>query len=339
MIGLELSWERLRSLKRLVFGLGAAQVLLSAAALGVGAVVLGRTVPEAVILGLALALSSTAVVLPALEERGRMNTTAGRAVFAVLLFQDLAVAPILIALSVWAKQGAFGPSTLLAFVPALLAVGALAMLGRLVLRPLMRSVAKAKSDDLFLATSLLIVIGSGVASAAAGLSMALGAFIAGLLLAETEYRHEIERKVEPFKGLLLGLFFVSVGVSLDVQFTAGHLPQVLAMAAAFVGIKTAFTWGAGRVFGLPSRKALETALALAAGGEFAFVLLGQAAGAEPRPGRRPADGAGRGDPVDVRHPPPGVAGRRRPTQRPSPRQTRKARRPRRSTATAMRRRC
>jgi CPA2 family monovalent cation:H+ antiporter-2 len=280
MIGLELSWERLRSLKKLVFGLGTAQAVLCAVALAGGAMLLGFGATEAIILGIALGLSSTAVVLPALAERGKMNTGAGRAVFGILLFQDLAVAPLLIALGIWGAGKGFGFSALLAFLPALAGIAILSVVGRLALRPLMRSVAKSKSDDLFLAACLLIVIGAGLASAAAGLSMALGAFIAGLLLAETEYRHEIEHKVEPFKGLLLGLFFVSVGVSLDVQFTISHLPQVLTMAVGLVVIKTAITWGAGRVFGLPSRKSLEVALAIAAGGEFAFVILGQASGSK-----------------------------------------------------------
>ena len=169
-----------------------------------------------------------------------------------------------------------GPSALLAFLPALVGVAVLLIAGRLLLRPLMRSVARAHSEDLFLAASLLVVIGSGIASAAAGLSMALGAFIAGLLLAETEFRHELENKVEPFKGLLLGLFFVSVGVGLDLRFTFAHLPQVLTLAVGFVAIKVALVWGLARLFGLGGRHALETALALAAGGEFAFVLLTQA---------------------------------------------------------------
>jgi CPA2 family monovalent cation:H+ antiporter-2 len=143
----------------------------------------------------------------------------------------------------------------------------------------MRSVARAGADDLFLAASLLVVIGAGLFAAAAGLSMALGAFVAGLLLAETEYRHEIETRVEPFKGLLLGLFFLSVGVGLDLAFVVRHLAGILALLATLLAVKAAVIFGLGRLFGLRARAAGEAALALAAGGEFAFVLLGQAGAA------------------------------------------------------------
>ncbi len=280
-IGLELSWERLRAMRRLVFGLGGAQVLVGAALLAVGGMaVLDLRPPVAAVLGLALALSSTAVALPALAERKRLQSPAGRAVFSVLLFQDLAVAPLLVVLSVMGSgaQG-LGPEVLLALAPRAGGLIVLALAGRLLLRPMMRSVAKARSEELFVAACLLVVIGAGLVAAASGLSMGLGAFIAGLLLAETEYRHEVEVTVEPFKGLLLGLFFLSMGIGLDLSRLFREPGLVLGIAAALVALKALSITGLSRLFGLKLRGALETGLALAAGGEFAFIVVNQAIGA------------------------------------------------------------
>jgi CPA2 family monovalent cation:H+ antiporter-2 len=278
MIGLELSWERLRALRRMVFGLGGLQVAICGAAIALVAWKLGQRPISAAAIGAALALSSTAIVMPVLTEQKRQHSQAGRAVFSVLLFQDLAVAPILITLAVLGRQGeaAFSPRLLLAFAPAVIGVLLLVFLGRLLLRPIMRSVAKSKSTELFMAACLLIVIGAGLVSALAGLSMALGAFIAGLLLAETEYRREVEVTIEPFKGLLLGLFFVSVGIGLDLSLLAAKPLAVLEIAAGLIGLQVVVVFGLARLFGLKTSQALEGALLLAAGGEFAFVILGSA---------------------------------------------------------------
>ena len=281
MIGLELSWERLRLMRRYVFGMGGLQVALSGAAIAGGAMLLGQPPIAAAAIGAALALSSTAVVMPLLAERKRQHSQAGRATFAVLLFQDLAVAPILITLAVLGRQSdeAFAVKDLLAFAPAVLGLLALFVIGRLLLRPMLRSVAKAKSEELFMAASLLVVIGAGLLAALTGLSMALGAFVAGLLLAETEYRHEVERTIEPFKGLLLGLFFVSIGIGLDLsRLFADPLP-ILGMAVGLMALTGGVVFGLGLLFGLKPRVALETALLLSAGGEFAFVILDSALGA------------------------------------------------------------
>jgi CPA2 family monovalent cation:H+ antiporter-2 len=281
MIGLELSWERLRLMRRYVFGLGGLQVALSGAAIAGGALALGQPPIAAAAIGAALALSSTAVVMPLLAERKRQHSQAGRATFAILLFQDLAVAPILITLTVLGRQGdaSFSLKDLLAFAPAVLGLLALFVIGRLLLRPMLRSVAKAKSEELFMAASLLVVIGAGLLAALTGLSMALGAFVAGLLLAETEYRHEVERTIEPFKGLLLGLFFVSIGIGLDLsRLFADPLP-ILGMAIGLMTLTGTVVFGLARLFGLKTRVALESALLLAAGGEFAFVILDSAMGA------------------------------------------------------------
>jgi CPA2 family monovalent cation:H+ antiporter-2 len=279
MIGLELSWERLRLMRRMVFGLGPFQMGVGAGAIAAAAVLAGQPPLAALIAGVALALSSTAIILPVLSETRRLHAEAGRASFAVLLFQDLAVAPIMVTLSVLAASRGFSPARLLSFAPAALGVVALVLAGRLLLRPMMRSVARARSEEMFMAASLLVVIGTGLLAAAAGLSMALGAFIAGLLLAETEYRHQVEVTIEPFKGLLLGLFFVSVGIGLDLERLAAHPFLILAATAGLIGIKAVVSFAGGRLMGLKTPAAAETALALAPGGEFAFVILGAAMGA------------------------------------------------------------
>ncbi|MGZ3280375.1 MAG: cation:proton antiporter domain-containing protein [Caulobacteraceae bacterium] len=279
MVGLELSWERLRLLRHQVFGLGAAQTLLSLAAIAAIAGLAGQGLASALAIGAALALSSTAIILPSLAEAKRLHSDTGRAVFSVLLFQDLAVAPILVGLSLLGGHPAeSGAGLVLRLAPAILAPAAILLAGRLVLRPMMKSVARAKSEELFMAASLLVVIGAGLAAAAAGLSMALGAFIAGLLLAETEYRHEVEVVIEPFKGLLLGLFFLSVGIGLDLDRLAQQPVLILGAAAGLVLLKALIAGGAAAVFGLKPKPAVEAGLMLGAGGEFAFVVLAAAAG-------------------------------------------------------------
>jgi CPA2 family monovalent cation:H+ antiporter-2 len=279
MIGLELSWQRLRAMRRLVFGLGAAQVAVSGVATAGAALALGQPLGAAAAIGAALALSSTAIVMPILAEQKRQHSLAGRATFSVLLFQDLAVAPILVTLTLLGRRAgapALSPDLLLAFAPAAFGVGALLVLGRLVLRPMLRSVARAKSEELFVAACLLVVIGAGLISALSGLSMALGAFIAGLLLAETEFRHEVEVTIEPFKGLLLGLFFLSVGIGLDVPLLLAKPLEVLGAAAGFTAVNGAAVFLLARTFRLRTPAAAEAALLLAGAGEFAFVILGQA---------------------------------------------------------------
>ncbi|MDB5439825.1 MAG: potassium transporter TrkA [Caulobacteraceae bacterium] len=277
MIGLELSFERLRALRRLVFGLGAIQVLVCGTA---GALVarflFHQSLASAATIGAALALSSTAVVMPLLTERKRQHSQAGRATFSVLLMQDLAVAPILVTLAVIgaaSKGGGISPRLLLSFAPAIAGLGLLAAAGRFLLRPMMRSVAKAGGDELFMAASLLVVVGAGLLAAMSGLSMALGAFVAGLMLAETEFRHQVEVVIEPFKGLLLGLFFVSVGISLDLSLLVREPGPILMQTAGFILLNAGLIFGLARLFGLRRGPALEAGLLLAGSGEFAFVIL------------------------------------------------------------------
>ncbi|MFN7195148.1 MAG: cation:proton antiporter, partial [bacterium] len=210
-IGLELSLDRLWAMRRLVFGLGGLQVCVTAAAIAAIALAFGNPVPAATVFGAALALSSTAIAIQILVQSRRLATPLGRTSFSILLLQDLAVVPIMLLVGMLAAQpgGGVAAEVAAALAKAALAIGAIYALGRLVLRPVLHLVAQARSREMFMAAILLVALGTALMTAAAGLSMALGAFLAGLLLAETEYRHEIEVDLEPFKGLMLGLFFVS----------------------------------------------------------------------------------------------------------------------------------
>jgi CPA2 family monovalent cation:H+ antiporter-2 len=281
MIGLELSFERLWLMRRLVFGLGCLQVVLCSAVLAGAAVALGYGWNSAVVIGLALAMSSTAVAVQVLAEEKRLNTAAGRAAFALLLFQDLAVVPVLFAVGALgsATRAASAVDIGLAIGQALLAVGVIVALGRLVLRPLFRSVARTRSADLFVAACLLVVIATGLATAAAGLSMALGALIGGMLLAVTEYRRQVEVTIEPFKGLFVGVFLISIGMSLDIRTMAAHPLLVFGGAGAMVLLKLLIIAPLVRVFGLTWATGLQTGLLLGPGGEFGFVIVSVATGA------------------------------------------------------------
>ncbi|PIC01720.1 cation:proton antiporter [Caulobacter sp. X] len=281
MIGLELSWERLRLMRKLVFGLGAAQVIGCSLVLAAGAMLLGQPPAAALAIGAALTLSSTAIAVPVLAERRRLHSEGGRATFSVLLFQDLAVAPILITLAIVGRgHGDFKLTDLLSLAPAALGLGVIVLVGRVALRPMLKSVAKAKSEEMFMAACLLVIIGAGLVSQMSGLSMALGAFVAGILLAETEYRHEVEVKIEPFKGLLLSLFFVSLGIRLDLSLLVVKPAVILGTAVGLLVVKAVVVFGIGLLMGLGRKAAIEAALILAAGGEFAFVLLDNAMGAK-----------------------------------------------------------
>lgn len=208
-IGLELSWERLKSMRRLVFGMGMAQILVCAVLLAGLFYVMGRGVGGSMVLGLALALSSTAVVMPVMAERGRLSSTAGRSTFSVLLAQDLAVAPILIMVAVLGSgvgDDGLSPAAIgqavASLLPSVIGVGLLVLLGRIGLRPMFRSVARTRNTEMFLATCLFVVLGTVFLAQVTGLSPAVGALVAGLLIAETEFRREVEVTIEPFKGLL-----------------------------------------------------------------------------------------------------------------------------------------
>jgi len=280
LIGLELSLPRLLTMRRLVFGVGGLQVLVTTALLAAAAAYSGKTLPEAIILGASLSLSSTAIVLELLSKQERMKTTAGRASFAVLLAQDLAVVPILIFIGLLAAgpQGAVLGSLAKAFMQAVVALAVIVLFGRFLLRPLFRLVASTRSSDLFIATALFVIIAAGVVASQAGLSMELGGFVAGLLLAETEYRKAVEATIEPVKALLIGIFFFTVGMAIDIRALLRE-PLLLAGAVAgLIAVKSLLIVGLARLFRLSWPVAVEMGLLLGAGGEFAFVGLVLAAG-------------------------------------------------------------
>ena len=277
-MGLELSFERLRRMRRLVFGLGLAQVVVTALILSGVAWALGLAPPSALTVGAALTMSSTAIVIPMLVESKRLHTGAGRASFAILLFQDLSVAPLLVMTGAFSAGGesGLGWALLSTLAPAGLGLVALVVFGRLALRPFFHFVAETKSPEFFMAACLLVVLGDGLAAAASHLSMALGAFVAGLLLAETEYRREVEVTIEPFRGLLLGLYFLSVGAGINPGFILARPGLILGIAAALVALKGLTLLALARGFRLPPRVGAEMALLLGPGGEFGFVMIGAA---------------------------------------------------------------
>lgn len=276
-LGLELSFARLRQAVVLIFGLGSAQLLLSAAVIGALAWAWGNSSANAMIIGLCMALSSTAMVAPLLQERGELASLPGRASFAVLLLQDLAVVPILILLSALGGGGhSLGQSLGMALLKGLAAIGVIGLLGRYGLRFLFRKAMASRSVDVFMAVMLLAILATSLITEMAGLSLSLGAFLAGLLLAETEFRYQIESEIEPFKGLLLGLFFMGVGMNVNLSLAFAQGFWLLASVLGLVAIKAAIAAGLARLFGLPWLAAISTGLLLAQAGEFAFVVIGQA---------------------------------------------------------------
>jgi CPA2 family monovalent cation:H+ antiporter-2 len=279
LIGMELSFERLKAMRRLVFGLGSLQIVFSTAIIGAIAYQFGNKPAVAMIVGACLALSSTAIVIEVLSNQGRISTATGRASFSVLIAQDLAVVPLLVFVSLLGASngGSLITSLLLALMNAAIAVVGIFIVGRLMLRPLFRMVASAGSSELFVAAALFVIISTGVAAAMAGMSMALGAFIAGLVLAETEFRKAIETTIAPFKGLLLGVFFFTVGMNIDVREMARDPVWLFASVAGLIGIKAVLLIGLARLFRLPWPAAIETGILLGPGGEFAFVAIGMAA--------------------------------------------------------------
>ena len=279
LIGLELSYERLMAMRRLVFGLGGLQVVISTVIIATIIAVAGQNPSIAILVGACLALSSTAIVLEVLSSQGRLTTNAGRASFAVLLAQDLAVIPVLMFISILgADKGNSITFTIgLALLQAVAAVALIAVVGRALLRPFFRQVARTQSSELFIAAILFVIVGTGVVAAVANLSMALGAFVAGLLLAETEYRKAIEATIEPFKGLLLGLFFFTVGMSIDVRQLIREPLLLIASVIGLIGLKAVILAALARTFKLSWAASIETGLLLGPGGEFAFVGIGLAA--------------------------------------------------------------
>ena len=287
LLGLELSLQRLWQLRRYVLGVGLAQVAFTTLAIGLSARLLGGVPPAPIVLGLCLALSSTAIVMQLLTEQHRVALPSGRIALSVLLFQDLMVVPILFVVGVLAgreQQG--GIVTLVTpFALALAAVIAIMLLGRFVVRPLLHSAVRTGSRDLIMAITLLILVVFSVATGLAGLSVALGAFLAGMLLSDSEVRHHIEVDLEPFKGLLLGIFFISVGTNLDIVGVAADAGWIVLAVLVLMGGKAAILFAVACAFGVPRAAAAEVALLLAQAGEFAFVVIGVAQAGDLLPPR------------------------------------------------------
>ena len=276
LLGLELSLQRIVELRRYILGVGLVQMVVTTLAIGLLVRISGAQPPAGIVLGLCLALSSTAIVMQILVEQHRAATPVGRISLAVLLFQDLMVVPILFIVGMLAG-GERGIVQLVApFAQALAAVAVILLAGRYVVSPLLRLAGATRSRDLIMAITLLIVIVISAGTETAGLSAALGAFLAGLLLSDSEYRHHIEIDLEPFKGLLLGIFFITVGTSVDLRVVIEHLGLVVLALIVLIAIKAAVVLAAGRAFGVSCSTAAEVAMLLAQAGEFAFVVIGLA---------------------------------------------------------------
>lgn len=280
VIGLELSPQRLWVMRHAVFGAGAAQVVASALLLAAAAWLAGIARNGALIVGLGLALSSTALGVQILAERKELTSPHGRLAFAILLFQDLAAIPILALIPLLGTRAAAASPAAegLTVVKIIAVIAAIVVGGRWLLRPVFRTVAGLRIPEVFTATALLVVLGVAWLMQLAGMQMSLGAFLAGVLLADSEYRHEIEAQIEPFKGLLLGLFFLSVGVSLDLGLIEREPEKIAAIVAALLLLKSVILIAVGKLSGkLDLAGNLRLAAILAGGGEFAFVVFGLAA--------------------------------------------------------------
>ena len=278
VIGLELKPQRLWSMRRAIFGLGAAQVGVTGLVLAaLGLLLAGLDMPAALVIGFGLALSSTAFALQILEERGEMSRRHGQKSFAILLFQDVAIVPLLAVLPLLAPGGT--DAAAMSASGFALAIGAVAVLiasGRYLLNPLFRIIGNTGAREAMIATALFVVMASAMLMQVVGLSMAMGAFIAGVMLAESSYRHELEADIEPFRGLLLGLFFMAIGMSLDLGVLVDNWPAIMIAVPVLMAVKAAVVYGLGRAFGSPPDVAMRTALVLPQGGEFAFVMFSSA---------------------------------------------------------------
>src|SRR4029077_19528106 len=281
VIGLELELGELISMRRVIFGLGAAQLVLTAAALALLAHALGLLPWRgAFVAGLALAMSATAIALEILEDRGELQREYGQRAFAILLFQDMAVVPLLALLPLLAQgdgsgsgnaHASFADAARAAAIIAA-AIAAIVLAGRYLLNPFFRLLAHSGSREVMTAASLLIVLGAAMVMQLAGMSMALGAFLAGVLLAESNYRHELEADIEPFRGLLLALFFMGVGMSIDVALVRAHLGLVLGAAVLITVLNAVIVWLLFRPT-CARRDSLRAGSILTAAGEFSFVLI------------------------------------------------------------------
>lgn len=280
IIGLELKPSRLWALRRDIFGLGLAQVIVTGMAIAVlGVAFLGLSDGAAIIAGFGLSLSSTAFAMQILEDEGAVSRRYGQTSFAILLFQDLAIVPLLALVPLLSPGGGGHAMNWTQFALAVLAVAALIFAGRYLLSPLFRVIANTGAKEAMIAAALLVVLGSATVIQYAGLSMGMGAFIAGVLLAESSYRHELEADIEPFRGILLGLFFMAVGLSLNLSVIADNWLVILIAVPVLMAVKAALVYLLTRFFGATHDNAVRVAFLLPQGGEFGFVLFSAAAGA------------------------------------------------------------
>lgn len=278
-IGLELTVARLKDFGALTYGLGLGQIVITAAVIGFAVNRSGHDVATAVTVGGALTMSSTAIVLQLLGAKGELKSQFGQVILAILLLQDLAVSPLLVLLEILQRDGgtigaSLWPALLLAAVKAAAAIVVILVLGRMILQPVLRVISGTQNPELFACMTLLVVLGTSWGTEMVGLSMAFGAFLAGLVIAETEYRHQVAADIEPFRGLLLGLFFITVGMTINISLALDNLWLVAAMVAALMASKTVLLAGLAMVLRFPFWRALRLGSFLSQGGEFAFVLLG-----------------------------------------------------------------
>ena len=279
IVGLELAPARLMRLRQAIFGLGMSQVVLCGIALFLLIMATTNfTLAASIAIGLPLALSSTAQVLPMLQSSGRLNTPTGEKAFSILLFQDLSIIPLLtiIAALSRAPQDEGGPSGWLTAVYAIIAIGGLILAGKYLLQPLLKVIGRIAERELFIVAGLVAVLGGAALMEFIGLSPALGAFIAGVMLANSPYRHELEADIDPFRSLLLGFFFLAVGMMLDLNVVMENPVFILGAAIALVTVKIAVIFGLGKLFGMDTNPALAMGMLLSQGGEFGFVLFSEA---------------------------------------------------------------
>ena len=277
LVGLELNPKRVWQLRKAIFGMGATQVLVTAAVVGGAAWAFGLSLKVATVVGMGFAMSSTAIGLASLQEKNLLPTPGGQASFSVLLFQDLAVIPCLLVLGLMQAEGNKSSLDWGAAAAAVGMIVGIIVAGRLLLRPVLRYIANTRQREIFVGFALMLVIGVAALMEMVGLSTALGAFIGGVLLTDSEYRHELELTIDPFKGLLLGLFFMAVGMSVDLGLFVRSPLLVLGIAFGIVALKTVLLYPIAKTFGYCGRAdATLFALALSQVGEFAFVLFGAA---------------------------------------------------------------
>ncbi len=277
IIGVELSFTRLMAMKRMVFGLGTAQLILTGSVLTGLTLLLDVPKETAIIIGFGLALSSTAFVLQLLTEKNELESIAGRTSLSILLLQDLAVVPLLTWVSFLARETALTESVEFAFLDIVLVITAVILVGRFILTPVLHLVAGSRNAEVFISMAVLVILGTAWLMEMVGLSMALGAFLAGLILADSHYRHQIVADIQPFRGILLGLFFMSVGMSIDFGFLVEKTALIIGLVVALLAVKTLLLWFVCRITGINNEISLHVSMLLSQSGEFGLVLFGLAA--------------------------------------------------------------